>query len=252
MPKRYINVGDLETDSRSGWDGSDPPSEKPYFLSKLKLFNFEDYLNKNKIPVVLALSGLILSGLGVFLQKNTALFNNDKIEIIGESAKVEEEVSEIVVEIAGSVENPGVYKFKTGDRVENLMTACGGLSAEADREWVEKYINRAAMLADGQKIYIKSIGEDQETIINKQSDGQSANIGGGYQNASGVLGAESGTFTNINTATFAELDKLPGIGQVYGQKIIEQRPYSTTEELLSKGILPKTTYEKIKEKITTF
>ena len=252
MPKRYINVGDFEADSQSGRDGSGYPSEKLQLLSKLTSFNPEDFLNKNKIPVVLALLGLILSGLGVFLQKNTAIFNNDKIEIISEPAKVEEKESEIVVEIAGSVENPGVYKFKTGDRVENLMTASGGLSIDADREWVEKYINRAAMLGDGQKIYIQSINNKQETVNSKQTDDSTANNEGGYQNASGILGIASGALININTATFTELDKLPGIGQVYGQKIIEQRPYSTIEELLTKDVLPKTTYEKIKDLISTF
>ena len=57
---------------------------------------------------------------------------------------------------------------------------------------------------------------------------------------------------NINTATLKELDTLPGIGPVYGQNIIEHRPYSTVEELLSKAVLKKNVYEKIKDKVSVY
>ncbi|MHA2055880.1 MAG: ComEA family DNA-binding protein [Candidatus Hodarchaeales archaeon] len=56
----------------------------------------------------------------------------------------------------------------------------------------------------------------------------------------------------MNTATLKELDSLPGIGPVYGQSIIEHRPYSTVEELLSKDALKKSTYEKVKDLVTVY
>jgi competence protein ComEA len=56
--------------------------------------------------------------------------------------------------------------------------------------------------------------------------------------------------TNINTASQSELEKLTGIGPVYAQSVIEHRPYSNTQELVSKKIIPQKTYEKIKSEIS--
>ncbi len=215
-------------------------------------FDLEGFLNSNKVPLLVALIGLILLGLGVFFYRNTTLFEEDKIEIIGDEKDLEEGPSEVVVEIAGSIEKPGVYKLSADSRIEDLMVSCGGLSSEADRNWVAKYINRAAKLTDGQKIYIKSVSENQQNATDKQPETLSAKNDGGYQSVSSVLGVNEEGLTDINTASLAKLDELPGIGQVYGQKIIEQRPYSNIEELVNRKILPKSTYEKIKDKITVY
>lgn len=66
-----------------------------------------------------------------------------------------------------------------------------------------------------------------------------------------VLPQETGTpLTNINNATASDLDRLPGIGLVYSQKIISGRPYKTATELLTRKIIPLSTYNKIKGQIS--
>jgi competence protein ComEA len=61
--------------------------------------------------------------------------------------------------------------------------------------------------------------------------------------------AATGTKLDINTATADQLKAFPGIGDAYSKRIIDGRPYTAKNQLLTRGILPEATYNKIKDQI---
>jgi len=207
---------------------------------KLPDIDWSKFLLQYRFQLFFSLLGLMLLVMGIIFFKSGQSFRSSEVEILSNNNSLES----AIVEVAGAVINPGVYELKPGARIEDALIAAGGFSQEADRVWIEKMINQAALVKDGQKIYIPK--EDEQSDLKS-----AANFGEIVSNEGGVLSLGEGLI-NVNTASQKELEALVGIGPVYAQNIIEHRPYSTVEELVSKSAINKSVFEKIKNQITIY
>jgi len=135
----------------------------------------------------------------------------------------------ILVDVEGAVTHPGVYRLSQDARVDDALAAAGGMTRQADMEAVARGVNRAAVLSDGAKLYIPSLGEQTETA--------------------GRQVQQTADTVNINTATSAQLDTLSGVGPVTAGNIIAGRPYTRLEELTERKIISQNLFEKLKDQL---
>lgn len=127
----------------------------------------------------------------------------------------------IAVEIAGAVATPGVYELPAEARVVDVVGAAGGTTADADLGSV----NLARRVRDEDRLVIPSRQPAPPTsTTTTTSDEPGPTTAAGQPN-----------LVNINTASVAELDGLPGIGPAIAQRVVdyrtEQGPFQTVDEL---------------------
>ncbi|MEK7633466.1 MAG: helix-hairpin-helix domain-containing protein [Patescibacteria group bacterium] len=156
----------------------------------------------------------------------------------------------IFIDVSGAVKKPGLYQVIFGARIKEAIDKAGGLSDEADKNFFARNFNLARIVSDQEKIYVPSVWEVNNNIFMENSrtlDYVSPTTSTGI--ASNAPTDTNNQLININFATIEELDQLPGIGQITANKIIANRPYSTVDELLTKKVVNKGVFEKIKNLI---
>ncbi|MBI4039196.1 helix-hairpin-helix domain-containing protein [Candidatus Daviesbacteria bacterium] len=186
--------------------------------------NFLGKIEKFKLPIALSVLGIVLIVGGIFASG----INKAKPKDFPKASLMESQKT-ISVDVSGAVNKPGVYRLTESSRIEDAIKIAGGFSQNSNQEYISKYLNMAQKLSDGSKIYVPLEGEQ---ISNSPS---------------AVMSATHDSKVNINTATQAELEALPGVGPVTASKIISDRPYQAVEDLLNKKIINKSTFEKIKD-----
>jgi len=139
--------------------------------------------------------------------------------------------AQLTIDIEGAVIHPGVYSLPGGTRVEDAITAAGGLGSDADSDAFAKTMNRAMKLVDGGKIYVPFLSSSPVSPLRQLADPISPLV-------------------SVNSATEGQLDGLPGVGPVTAQKIIANRPYQTLEELVGKKAVGSAVFEKIKAQLS--
>ena len=160
------------------------------------------------------------------IQNEEILIENNEIQ---NSDKTEEN---IFVHISGAVNNEGVIELENNSRIKDAIEKAGGLKENADIS----NINLASILEDGIKIYIPTIEENKEEVNNVKDE---CNYNDNY--------------ININTATQAELESLPGIGPTTALKIINYRKgngkFSSIEDIKKVSGIGESKFNSIKDLI---
>jgi competence protein ComEA len=108
----------------------------------------------------------------------------------------------LVIDVAGAVRRPGLYRLHAGSRIDDAIAAAGGVTGKAQLDAV----NLAAPIADGEQVVVPGRG-----------------LAGAPAASPPAAGSSPSAPLDLNTATAEQLDSLPGIGPVTAQKILDYR-----------------------------
>lgn len=147
------------------------------------------------------------------------------------------DMTPLVVHVAGAVARPGLVRVSSGARVADALEAAGGPVGEAD---VDR-LNLAARLLDGQQVMVFRLGEvaRQGEVAGAPDRGTEPQSGGGT--------------VDLNTATVAELDGLPGIGPATARAIIGYRErhggFRSVRQLLDVGGIGERRLDELRQRV---
>ncbi len=138
----------------------------------------------------------------------------------------------VVVDVAGKVKHPGIYKLPQGSRAVDAIKAAGGQLRGVSLT----DINLAEILTDGQQIIVGAPPISSTSSKSKQAGASKGKI-------------TSGTI-NINTATVAQFEQLPGIGAVMAARIFAYRTahgaFATIDDLTKVSGMGKSKFANLK------
>ncbi len=189
------------------------------------------WLERYRTPLLTVLAVAAVLGLAFFVLRQRE--GPPPLELqVGDATSSD---SQIMVHVTGAVAAPGVYAVHEGDRVVDAVEAAGGPSPDADLVT----LNLARHVHDEDQVVVPRVGEQP-----------AASEAGSAQASASADGAP----IDINTASAAVLDSLPGIGEAYSNRIVDSRVasglFQSTEDLVTRKLIPRATYEKIKSLIT--
>jgi len=222
------------------------------------------FYNKQKTGESAALGVLHSGEKTPAVQENAAEVKTPEKEPQVESPEVPP--AKIAVAVSGAVRNEGVYFLDAETRVLDALDAAGGMETGAYTE----AINRAARLIDGTTLtvpwenYAETEGEAAQyrrwsagLFLNppeylhapwsQQLRAQYATAPA-PNNATAATQAQSGGCVNLNTATLADLETLPGIGPAIGQRILDYREgqgFTQIEDLMNVSGIAEKRFEAI-------
>lgn len=195
--------------------------------------------SKKLIFIAVLLTGCIITSLISTNDKAKALPGGSSLLQSAQSAVTSKtaQVKTVRVQVSGAVLEPGIYDLPANCRVEEAISAAGGMTENADSERV----NLVRKVRDGMQIRVPV----KKAARTSRTQRKSAQATAGYSASSTKkigstrAGAEKNNsavqIVRINSASAGELQQLPGIGPALAQRIVETRNsgrFSSVEDLL--------------------
>ncbi|MGI5236533.1 helix-hairpin-helix domain-containing protein [Dactylosporangium sp. CA-139066] len=204
---RVTSLPPDESDDSFPWDASfrrpEPPPIEPDNSAEVRgggLGAFDP--GRRGVRVLLAVAGLVvLVSAGLVWWSRPRVTPAPQVSAAPVAAPGSSAAAVLIVSVTGRVHRPGLVRLPAGSRVADAIEAAGGVLPGVDLTGV----NLARKVVDGEMIAIGIT----------PPPGAVTGAGGGGGTAGGPV--------NLNTATTAELQTLPGIGEVLAQRIVEYR-----------------------------
>lgn len=227
----------------------------------------KDYTSIKKIILIIVIIIAIISscvyGIIYYKKQEKESFevsdNLIKPKIKNTNKSSNEEKSNLVVDIKGEIQNPGIYRVEKNTRVIDVINMAGGLTANADTS----VINLSKKITDEMVIIIYSKQEVINFIETKKQEQEKLSICNEQEVVNGACIKDSSTTNNednitgkinINTATTEELQNLPGIGEAKAKNIVKYREengnFTKIEDLKEVPGIGDSIYDQIKDYIT--
>ena len=175
---------------------------------------------------------LLIMGVGLLVLSSFVVFRGSSKEVIAAPLiPIEVSIPEVTVDVAGAVNNPGVYSLPAQSRVIDALRAAGNSVTGSDLS----DLNLARVVKDGEQIYVNPTVRtvNGKRIIKKVIP-------------RGPI--------NINRASAKEFDSLVGIGPVIARRIVEYRrvngPFMAIEDLEKVSGIGSAKFEELKSKIS--
>lgn len=171
-----------------------------------------------------------------------------KTVMVTDNKGMEAPVQKIIVHVCGAVVSPGVYELNEGSRIIDAVNRADGLLITAASD----YVNLAAVVSDGEKIWIPTVEEVKELAQNPNAFSGITAATGNASVREALQAADTGK-VNINTADKELLCTLPGIGDTRAESIIAYREnsggFSCIEDIMKVSGIKENSFQKIKEYI---
>lgn len=205
-------------------------------------------LSRGELVGLLVVVGLTLSGAVVWylrsLPEPVAISTNAAASMQGEGGSgptadepVADDVSpspmaEVIVDVAGWVQDPGVYEFSADARAIDALERAGGARKGADLE----AINLAALLVDGEQLVVPGPSKKHAS------------------EAESINGTSTSDLIDVNSAEASELETLPGVGEVIAARIVEHReangPFQSPQDLMDVSGIGEVTFAEMEAEVT--